>query len=225
VTINAKKMTRRAVLLGAGTFLLAGCGNSRNPNLSSAVDLARQYLADRAFTDEDVERIPYASIGVQLGTAPEALVVLASVDGDTLTWIAADHALIQTRYGRIVRFRSGDIEVATALGSEDPIAAGAVAPGEHFIRLFDFPKAKLFSIPVESTVATAGQARVTLLHGEILVRSFTEAGISHPLGWEFENHFYLDPDNKRVWQSNQNITPQLPPIKIRVLRPYVGDIA
>jgi len=224
VTIISQKVTRRSALLGAGTFLLAGCGNSRNPNLSATLDLARKYLADRAFTDEDVERIPFASIGVQVGSASEALVVLATVDGDTLTWISADHSLIQTRNGRIVRFISGDIEVVTAPGGEDPVAGGAVAPG-NFIRLLDFPKPKLYSVPAESSLVASGQARVTLLHGEILTRSFTETGISHPLGWNFENHFYLDLDNRRVWQSNQTVTPQLPPIKIRVLRPYSGDIA
>jgi hypothetical protein len=217
-------MTRRSALLGAGTFLLAGCGNSRNPNLSAAVDLARNFFADRAYTDEDVERIPFASIGVQVGTAAEALVVLATVDGDTLTWIAADRSLIQTRNGRVVRFRSGDIEVATAPGAEDPIANGAVAAADC-TRLLDFPKAKLYSVPAQSTLAATGEARVPLLHGEIVTRSFTETGISHPLAWNFENHFYLDLDTKRVWQSNQSVTPQLPPIKIRVLRPYSGDIA
>ena len=224
MTIISQKVTRRSALLGAGTFLLAGCGNSRNPNLSAALDLARKYLADRAFTDADVERIPFASIGVQVGSASEALVVLATVDGDTLSWIAADHSLIQTRNGRIVRFSSRDIEVVTVPGSEDPVANGAVAPG-NFIRLLDFPKPKLYSVPAESSLVASGPARVALLHGEILTRSFTETGISHPLGWDFENHFYLDPDNKRVWQSNQTVTPQLPPIKIRVLRPYAGDIA
>ncbi|MDB5362703.1 MAG: gfcB [Rhodospirillales bacterium] len=224
MTNNSQKITRRSALLGAGTFLLAGCGNSRNPNLSAAADLARKFFADRAFTDADVERIPFASIGVQVGSAAEALVVLATVDGDTLTWIAADHSLIQTRHGRIVRFKSGDIEVVTVPSSQDPIADGAVAPG-NFIRLLDFPKPKLYSVPAESSVTEAGQARVTLLHGEILTRSFIETGISHPLAWDFENHFYLDLDNKRVWQSNQTVTPQLPPIKIRVLRPYSGDIA
>lgn len=224
MTIHSQKITRRSALLGAGTFLLAGCGNSRNPNLAAAADLARKFFADRAFTDDDVERIPFASIGVQVGGAPEALVVLATVDGDTLTWIAADHAMIQTRHGRIMRFRTGDIEVVSVASNEDPIAAGAVAPA-NFIRLLDFPKKKLYSVPAESSVAETGQARVTLLKGEILTRSFTETGISHPLGWEFENHFYLDLDNKRVWQSNQTVAPQLPPIKIRVLRPYSGDIA
>ena len=224
MTIQTQSVTRRSVLLGAGTVLLAGCGNSRNPNLSSAIELARNFFKDKAFTDADVERIPFASIGVQVGTAAEALVVLATVDGDTLTWIAADHSVIQTRHGRIVRFKSGDIEVVTAPISEDPIADGNVAPGPIH-RLFDFPKPKLYSVLVESTVADTGQARVTLLHGEILTRGFTETGISHPLAWNFENHFYLDLENKRVWQSNQTVTPQLPPIKIRVLRPYAGDIA
>jgi hypothetical protein len=224
VTHISQNITRRSALLGAGTFLLAGCGNSRNPNLSSAIELARKYLADRAFTDEDVERIPFASIGVQVGDASEALVVLATVNGDTLTWIAADHSLIQTRNGRIVRFRNGDIDVVTAPDSEDPVADGAVAPG-NFIRLLDFPKPKLYSVPVESSLVASGQARVTLLHGEILTRSFTETGISRPLAWNFQNHFYLDLDTRRVWQSNQTVTPQLPPIKIRVLRPYSGDIA
>ena len=224
MTINSQKITRRSALLGAGTFLLAGCGNSRNPNLSSAVDLARKFFTDRAFTDEDVERVPFASIGVQLGSAQEALVVLATADGDLLTWIAADHSVIQTRHGRIVRFKSGDIEVVTVPTSEDPVADGAVAPGS-FTRLLDFPKPKLYSVPAESHLAATGEARVALLHGEIVTRSFTETGISHPLAWDFENHFYLDLDNKRVWQSNQTVTPQLPPIKIRVLRPYSGDIA
>ncbi|WP_268237583.1 YjbF family lipoprotein [Aliidongia dinghuensis] len=218
------KITRRSALLGAGTFLLAGCGNSRNPNLSAAADLARSFFADRAFTDADVERVPFASIGVQLGTAPEAMVVLATVDGNDLTWIAADRSLIVTRHGRIIRFTSGDIDVVTAPGSTDPVADGAVAAGDC-MRLLDFPKAQLFSVPAQSTLAATGQARVTLLHGEITTRSFTETGISHPLAWEFENHFYLDAETKRVWQSNQNVTPQLPPIKIRVLRPYSGDIA
>jgi hypothetical protein len=224
VTINSQKITRRSALLGAGTFLLAGCGNSRNPNLSAAVDLARKFFSDRAFTDADVERVPFASIGVRVGDAPEAMVVLATVDGDNLTWIAADQSIIVTRHGRIVRYRSGDVDVVTAPGSDDPVADGTVADGTC-MRLLDFPKVQLYSVPAQSTLAATGQARVTLLHGEILTRGFTETGISHPLAWEFENHFYLDADNKRVWQSNQNVTPQLPPIKIRVLRPYTADIA
>ena len=224
MTINSQKITRRSALLGAGTFLLAGCGNSRNPNLSAALDIARDFFKDRAFTDADVERVPFASIGVQVGTAPEAMVVLATIDGDDLTWIAADQSIIITRHGRIVRFKAGDIDVATAPGGEDPVADGLVAAGDC-TRLLDFPKVQLYSVPAQSTLAATGPARVALLHGDVVTRSFTETGISHPLAWKFENHFYLDADNKRVWQSNQSVTPQLPPIKIRVLRPYSGDIA
>lgn len=224
MTINSQKITRRSALLGAGTLLLAGCGSSRNPNLTAAIDLTRKFFSERAFTDADVERVPFASIGVQVGGAAEAMVVLATVEGDDLTWIAADRSAIITRHGRVIRFKSGDVDVVTALGSDDPVANGVVAAGSC-TRLLDFPKANLYSVPTLSTFAASGTASVTLLHGDITTRSFTETGVSHPLGWEFENHFYLDMVSKRVWQSNQSVTPQLPPIKIRVLRPYSGDIA
>jgi Group 4 capsule polysaccharide lipoprotein gfcB, YjbF len=220
--------TRRKALLGSGALLLASCSNTKQPDMSTALGLFERSLADRDFTDEDVARIPYASLGVKVGDAPEILVVLAGSEPDGLHWRPADGSLLVTRHGRITRVSGRITDVRMAPGDgDDPVAAGRIGASEteDCIRLLDFPKVRRYGVVVRSVLRRVGDAPVDLLRGEARAVKFSEIGGSDVIGWQFENEFYLDPRTGRILKSRQSATPEAAPFELRILRPFDGTEA
>jgi hypothetical protein len=215
------RLTRRMALLG----LLASCSSAKDSDLSTAFGLMEQSLADRDFSDTDVERVPYASLGVTIADAPEILVVLAQSEADGLHWRPADGSLLVTRHGRITRFsgRITDVRAVAGEGS-DPVADGRIGTSEKedCIRFLDFPKVRRYGVVVRSVLQRVGDASVTLLRGETRALKFSETGGSASLDWQFENEFFLDPRTGRIVKSRQSITPETGPFELRVLRPFDG---
>ena len=217
--------TRRMVLLGPGAALLAACSNTRQPDMSTALGAFEHSLAERDFTDDDVARVPFASLGVRVDDAPEILVVLAASEPDGLHWRPADGSLLVTRHGRITRVsgRLTDVRVAPGDGN-DPVASGRIGASEteDCIRFLDFPKVRRYGIVVRSVLQRVGDAPVKLLRGETQTVKFSEIGGSDTIGWQFENEFYLDPRTGKIVQSRQSVTPETGPFELRVLRPFDG---
>lgn len=217
--------SRRLVLAGAA-LTLAGCSSRPDGPAATALRLAGDVFEQEAFTAEDVERTPYASIGVRPGDKAEAMVVLATVAGPDLHWIAADHTLIVTRHGRIVRWQGPSGAVAEVEAErQDPVGDGQLGAegAATCMRLLDFPRERRYGIVARSSLSAAGTAPVALLHGEAVATRYVETGRAPQLDWDFQNEFYLDPASRLVLRSVQQISPALPPIEIRILRPYGGE--
>jgi hypothetical protein len=215
-------------LLGPGALLLASCSNARQPDLSTAVGLFERSMVDRDFTDADVARIPFASLGVRVGDAPEILVVLAASEPDGLHWRPADGSLLVTQHGRVTRFSGRITDVRTAPDNgNDPVAAGRIGTSEteDCIRFLDFPKVRRYGVVIQSVLRRIGEQPVSLLQGEASAVKFSEIGGSDTLGWQFENEFYLSPQTGRILRSRQSVTPETGPFELRVLRPFDGTEA
>jgi hypothetical protein len=97
------RTTRRIFLVGIATALCDACGNSYVADVPSIVRTAMMKGDDLRVTRADIDRIPYASIAVRMGDGPQALLVLGRYDGDKLDWISAEHEVIVTRRGRLVK--------------------------------------------------------------------------------------------------------------------------
>jgi hypothetical protein len=171
---------RRAFTLGLTAAILNGCGNTGQPGISTVVEKARDIFRDANFTRADVERIPYASIGVRVGGGPESLVVLASVDGDKYTWIAADHSLLITRGGRITRLigMGSDIRDQAGVGSDPVAEAGLrlISQTAPCLRTVDFAKEQQYGITLKSEITANGPAMVDMLYAPLPAQHFIENG-------------------------------------------------
>ena len=89
-------------------FVTCSCSSLSNniaSGYSDAFKLAKNYLygSEDNINKELVNAIPYASMKVQIGRGPVALLILEQISNDVEYWVSADRAYIAIRNGRIVQ--------------------------------------------------------------------------------------------------------------------------
>src|SRR6266566_3876619 len=52
---------------------------------------------------ERAAAVPYATMGMQLGSSAQALLVLGTITQDELDWFAGEQVFVRTRNGRVIR--------------------------------------------------------------------------------------------------------------------------
>jgi hypothetical protein len=166
---------------------------------------------------EQVAAIPYATMGLQLGSLPQALFVLGADTPLGLEWYGAGEVFVLTNEGRVLRT------------SGLPFDRGGLFPGpeapdasqRNF--LWDVPDINAYSVPIRCSVAYAGNETIEILGVNIATRRRVENCESELYGWEFEDNYWEDAETGFVWRSEQNIHPQLPPIALEVFRPAITN--
>lgn len=173
-------------------------------------------------TLEDASAVPYASIGVQVGSSNQFIMPLATDLDGKQEWMN-QKLLVATRNGRIVQtagmpFNLGRLE-QVAHAPAPGTAIGAPVPNTRYSLYFDLVDLNLFAIEAACTATDRGLEQVDILGGEIPARHIVEDCDMHALDWSFENDFWTDPNTGFVWKSVQNVHPKLAAVTIMVLRP------
>lgn len=172
---------------------------------------------------EQIAALPYASLGVQVGSSPKAVVVLAKYDGEDLQWVSSDRVVLVTRKGRLIRtvglaqdltgvqFQAGDV---LSNWGVHPLA-GAVA---RYARRIDVMPGDAFNVLVECELAVGTPEEITILGRPRMTRRLREQMRVPLWDWTAENLFWVDPDSGYVWRSRQVYSPRVPPIAMEVLK-------
>jgi hypothetical protein len=216
---------RRFALAGALALALAGCESVGNMSTTDT-DMERVgVLLLHAITgigsSESVPReraaaIPYASLGVRLGSSDESMFVLAGKTGNNLLWMGGTKLALTTRQGRIV----STVGFAHNLSGFQAALAGAAANPAETNRsyLYDFSEHSRYGIVVKCTQQNLGREQIVILGVAHDTTHLAEDCAAPELDWSFRNEFWSDGPGF-VWKSRQYVQPDLDALTLEVLRP------
>jgi len=98
---------RQLCFFGLSASLL-GSGCSHVPMVQQTYDnlasIGKNGDPDRyPMTAEQIQQLPYATLGTRFHGGAKAVMVLATVDADVLQWVAANHIVLETQDGTLFR--------------------------------------------------------------------------------------------------------------------------
>ena len=167
-----------------------------------------------------VNNIPYATMYAKIGNAPVNLIVLGQQTGKDLHWISADHSVVVTRGGRLLKTVGlSENLVNTRLLDPDPVVSGARATSRSMRRLIDLSPGNHFNIKVQSNFEIEKEERISISELTFDTVVLKENCVAAELGWSFENRFWKDRKTGFVWKSIQHFSHKSPPLHLEVLKP------
>jgi hypothetical protein len=173
-------------------------------------------------TREQAAGIPYASLGVQLGSSGQGVAVLGKRVGDDRYWYSGEAVLLVTRNGRIVEtvglpYDLTRLQVRTRDGS-----SGAPGTAGEFALMFDLRSLGAYNVVARCTGIDEGLETIEILSVAIQTRHHVERCEAEQIDWSFENEYWLDVKTGFIWQSVQDIHPRSPKLYLSVFRPESG---
>jgi len=217
-----KAGAHRAVGAGLVALLLAGCADLGNMSSTDSDVGVFGVLLFHAITgigsSDDVPRarvaaVPYASLGIRLGSSDESMFVLASKSGDDLLWLGGSRLAVTTRHGRIIRTAGFARNLS---GFQAPPSAAAAHGSAEY--LYDFSELSRYGVVVRCSQQNAEASPLSVIgvpHDTIHV--IEDCSVPQ-LDWNFRNEFWRDPSGF-VWKSRQYVAPGMDPFTLEVLRP------
>jgi hypothetical protein len=158
--------------------------------------------------------IPYATLGVRLGSSAEAMFVLEAKSGSNLQWVGGTQFAIATRDGRVLR-TTGFVHNLYGFHEE---AANGTQGGVHEYR-YDLADLNAYGVLVHCTERDAGQEQIGILGDAHATRHMIDDCVAPELDWNFSNEFWKDAATGYVWRSVQFVHPGLDPLELETLRP------
>ncbi|HEY6578823.1 MAG TPA: YjbF family lipoprotein [Rhizomicrobium sp.] len=209
----------RAVCVGAFALCVAGCtgaGDLSNTDTGRMGALLFHAIAGIGSSDAvpraRVAAVPYASLGVRLGSSDESLFVLASKSGDNLVWLGGPRLAITTRNGRVVRTAGFEHN----LTGFQVASMQAAADGENY--LYDFSDRSRYGVAVKCLRQNLGAERIVIVGVPHDTSHLVEDCAAPELDWRFRDEFWRDASGF-VWKSEQYAAPGLDRFTLEILRP------
>jgi len=201
---------------------LAGCDTQSDMPQSDLLKMGQLiYHQITGGSSESVPRsqvaaIPYATLGVRLGSSSEAMFVLQSNSGAALQWVGGTQFAIATHDGRIFR-TSGFVHNLSGFLDETP-AGGQGAPVIHDYR-YDLADMNAYGVAVRCTQHEVGQEQIVIIGDTHATLHVIDECTAPELDWNFSNEFWKDAATGYIWRSVQYVHPGLDPITLETLRP------
>jgi hypothetical protein len=190
----------------------------------SSVDAVKLAMHGRPHAEPSAAEVaanPYYQLQA---TGPEgsAVLILGNLDGRREAWYGTRHTAVFIEHGRIVQTAGlGQNLDGLTLPVNDPFERGLhtlTAPVEYH-RSEDWSPGYRYDVPVEARLIPAGVEQITILgatHQLLRVDEQISAPVAH---YSATNHYWVDPHDGFVWQSEQQVAPGLT-LKLVQLRPY-----
>ena len=163
---------------------------------------------ENIITEDLVNRIPYASMTLQIGKGPKGLLILESIRGDLLTWVSQDGVYIVTNKGRIVQ-TSGLENNLLEYNSSFSLEKNLINDKTEYSNFYSYDFPSLNNLEVKSIFTKRKTQEESLLMGIKSLAIVEERFFNDYLGWKRLNRFWLDKQNY-VWKSEQYISPKMP---------------
>lgn len=182
-----------------------------------------------SLSTDQIEAIPYASIGVRIGGSAPVVMILASINGGNLHWASADRIVLITERGRLVKTigMPRDLIGTRWTGSDALLSTlhQQTGSGEAGVgRIIDLRPKDDFSVPVESRYEWLGEESLSLLGRERRTVLVAERVTVRKWRWKAENRYWFDADNGRLLKSRQQYCPEVPAITLEVLKPVADSV-
>ncbi len=201
-------------------FLLNSCANNIYNELGSIIS---DMFSNEDISQEEINKITYASLQMKIGRSPFSLIVLEEDLGDSLKWTSSNLIKIYTKNGKIIKFSGIDNElVSLQMDPNNPLLTGILTDStdEDLTAFYTFRNPDLFDMPIKSNFKFLSEEEIIYLEEKILVNKFIEKSYENLIRWNFENLYWINPVNNEVIKSIQNITPKNPRIEYKITREY-----
>lgn len=232
--------TKLFPLIALSAFLIgvSGC-SQRISALNDTIQLAFIGDDDITLTPEQIKANPYASIYVKIEDTPQAFVVLAFAEPKTtlssikqhpevleLKWLSADKGMLVTVNGRLVKTHNllaGNLTTVESI-EPDPLLLGLhlSSTPKTWTRTIDWQPGYHYGYEVISTFNLVAEESILINGTPIQALHFNERVSVEALDIEYQNEFWLNPQNGNVIKSHQKIAPNLPFIDITLLKPFAA---
>jgi hypothetical protein len=201
---------------------LAACADS-NSDVVAVVQVFSHssglFGGDDAVSRERAAAIPYASIGLRLGSGAEGLLVLATSSGQNLRWQAGTKLTVTTRDGRVVHTTGFAHNLDGYQGPLNDSGSGAGARETSYNFLYDMADMNRYNVLAHCKRHDAGPERIVIIGVEHDTRHIVEDCEAPQLDWKFSNDFWVDAATGYVWKSRQNFRPDVDELTLEVFRP------
>ena len=197
---------------------LGGCSSNGNADVKSLTSIVRLALAPpQRVTVKQAAGIPYATIGIRLGSSPQAIATLATDDGTQRLWASGQKVMIATT-------KSGQIQRTVGLPYNltwmVPMEPSGIDPSaKRMIWSADFADLGIYAATIQCDEIAAANVQITILGNRIATRRSNLRCTAPQLNWSVQNAYWTDRQTGMVWRSVQYIHPKLDPIEIETLRP------
>ncbi len=198
-------------------FITCSCSSVNNniaPGYSDAFKLAKDYLygPEDKINKELVNDIPYASMKVQIGRGPVALLILEQILNDVEYWVSADEVYIAIKNGRIVQTSGLTNNLIGTTSYENSLQSE-----RSYTFLNNYKKPRLDSFKIRASVEKKQTYDIELINGNKSLTLYEEIINNDYIGWKAINRYWFD-SNGFIWKSEQNISPKLPTIYIEITK-------
>lgn len=223
-------MLKRREVLG-GMLAAAGLAACSSDSSTSTVKLFTQTITSKPppadaypLNAKQISDLPYATLGIRIGTMPPAVLVLVSIDGQNLRWISADRVIFITCGGRLMRTQGlpRDLAATRLVGDKDPlrifVETGSLPPRGVY-REMDLLRAGETAVAVESRFEEGPDEVITIQGEQHACRRIDEVADMRRWRWKTRNSFWIDPQGGQVWRSVQQYCPEVPPMRFELLKP------
>lgn len=174
-----------------------------------------------AYDPAQARELPYASLDAKLGKTASVLLILGEIDSQkNLHWFSADRAQIVTENLRVIKTAGLPKNLSQTIWLTPPPDAPAnQRVGHESIREVDLQEDNMFGVVIKSKTVEISDEEINIYGKLIKTQKTTEYNKSPSTGWEFYNHFWRDTDGY-TWMAEQHISPSIPILKLKVLKPY-----
>ena len=216
-------LSRRSFVSAASVLLLSAC--------SEALETISEDVTSSVFGKEGdpisrdrVNSIPYATMAAKVGKGPWTIIVLGRVNNKELQWFSGDRTTFVTRNGRVIRTAGLPANLRrTELLAQDRLSELATQPSDQgeasLRRLVDIEPPYRYGVLIRSKLEVVRDESIEIAELVFETRLIRETCRARELDWRFENLYWVSPKNGLLWKSVQHLHPDLPAVKLELLRP------
>ena len=210
----------RLAALAAASCAVAAC---TDVSFGSA-DTIRQAIGggtDVHPTAASVAAEPYYQLQVN-APGGQAVLLLASVQGDLESWYGPDGQAVFLRHGVLVRTVGLDANLDHAtLEAGDPFLAGLqnVRAPVEYRRVLDWSPGYRYGVPAKARLEPKGTENVEILGQAHRLLRYDERMSANDAGFDVVNRYWVDPADGFIWKSRQYAAPGQA-LELIQLRPY-----
>ena len=215
----------RKLLIFKIIIVLAGC-SALPPNVAGNFNQTFKAFSALIYGYEDypinqalIDEIPYATLRMKIGKGPAGLLILESIDQDKYTWVSADNIYITTRGGRIIRAEGLNNNLVDFVSSEPSFKE--LIDGDYIqsqFRMISLDNPSVFNMKLKVSYKRVGFEEVIILDKKRELILIEETIENSYIRWKYNNKYWVDKNTGYVWQSIQEIAPDIPPIFIQITK-------
>lgn len=210
------------VLLSLMAIALTGCAGDSDIVAAGNVLWSAIGKPPVKISREQAAAIPFATMGLQLGSNAQAILILGANTPEALEWFAGQQIYVATNRGRIVRTSGMPYDLGGLREELNANSQGLMGKATWTYAL-DLPDLGIFGTTLRCMDNPTGPETIDILGASISTVHIRERCEAQGISWKFENEFWQDPMTGYVWRSKQYIHPKSPPVTLETLRPESRD--